>query len=231
MTEEPTAAFGSGAGHTGYLEEPPPGGWRNHGRVVGEHRRDDGPETPRRWPWLATLTVLAVLAVSGLIWLVSSTLPHPEQVHQITTPAPSTDGQLSTPDDTGTGEPPASATATATPTAPPTVSLSGSLSGSAPAFSPVPPAASAPAPARTPAPTASRPPPSPTPVAVPDVVGKPESAATSILKGAGFSVAVVHTVTPERRQVNRVISQSPAAGQKVRSGSTVTITVGAPAST
>ncbi len=63
-------------------------------------------------------------------------------------------------------------------------------------------------------------------VAVPDVVGKTQDAATSALQAAGFQVAVVYQQVSDQQQVGIVLSQDPAAGKKLAQGSTVTITVG-----
>ena len=63
----------------------------------------------------------------------------------------------------------------------------------------------------------------PPPVQVPNVVDLSKEAAISKLKAAGFSVKVEEplAVTP----LNRVLNQSPAAGQTVAKGSTVTIQI------
>jgi hypothetical protein len=158
--------------------------------------------------------VLAVLAVSGLVRLATSTLPHPSSAGQAA-PGPTTEDQLSTPDGTTTGDPLGSESAATTPTETPSLS---------PSVSPFPSSS----PTGTPAPTRSTSP-SPTApalVAVPAVVGKRQSAATSMLRAAGFAVAVARSTTTERRLINRVISQSPGAGTMARRGTTVTIVVG-----
>ena len=63
-------------------------------------------------------------------------------------------------------------------------------------------------------------------VAVPEVVGAAEAAATAALKHAGFTPVTVTSATTEPAQVGVVLKQSPAAGAKARKGATVTITVG-----
>ena len=64
----------------------------------------------------------------------------------------------------------------------------------------------------------------PTTVAVPDVVGKKQSDATSILQAAGLNVAVTSQASLTV-QKDHVISQNPSAGIQVALGTTVTITV------
>jgi eukaryotic-like serine/threonine-protein kinase len=61
-------------------------------------------------------------------------------------------------------------------------------------------------------------------VAVPNVAGKTQDAATQALEAAGLQVQV-ETETSTTVPVGTVISQSPAAGENVPKGSTVTITV------
>ncbi len=64
----------------------------------------------------------------------------------------------------------------------------------------------------------------PAQVTVPDVTGKNEADATSILNAAGFSVVVQKVVDPANN--GKVKSQSPPGNTKANSGSTVTIVVG-----
>lgn len=62
------------------------------------------------------------------------------------------------------------------------------------------------------------------PVTVPDVTGLTQAAATSVLEGAGFVVAIVtasSSVVPE----GTVISQAPVGGSESSAGATVTLTV------
>jgi len=79
---------------------------------------------------------------------------------------------------------------------------------------------------------AGAPSPSATPVAVPDVVGSSESAATSQLTGAGFSV-VISRQEDDSVPAGSVASQEPQAGVLATPGSKVTIVVssGPPAPT
>ena len=65
----------------------------------------------------------------------------------------------------------------------------------------------------------------PASVAVPDVVGLSEAAATRDLEAAGFVVQVVDEPTVEPAEDGTVLAQSPSAGASRREGSTVTITV------
>jgi hypothetical protein len=62
-------------------------------------------------------------------------------------------------------------------------------------------------------------------VAVPDVVGQTNGAASSTLKAAGFAVSQKSIVDPTCNNIGRVTSQSPLSGTPLRAGSTVTITV------
>jgi eukaryotic-like serine/threonine-protein kinase len=63
-------------------------------------------------------------------------------------------------------------------------------------------------------------------VVVPKVVGESETQAAAALGGAGFQPTAVTMPTSEESKVGIVLKQSPAAGQKARKGSTVTLTVG-----
>jgi serine/threonine-protein kinase len=66
----------------------------------------------------------------------------------------------------------------------------------------------------------------PAQVAVPDVVGLTEAAATKKLQDAGFKVATQDQVTANADDEGRVLDQNPDAGTKADQGSTVTIVVG-----
>jgi hypothetical protein len=215
VDDEPTVPIGPVPGGFGSADEPgPAGGGAEPASGGGAHRRDtDGPDGERRWPWLAGLGVLALLALSGLIWLVGS-IPHPAS-NQRSAPTAAPTDELSTPDATAGTQPPPSEGATSTATSSPT---------GTPTASPSTSQVATPTPSTVATPTR---PPAPSQVRVPDVVGKRQASAAAVLRGAGFSVAVVRVGTDTRRQVNRVISQSPAAGQTATVGSTVTIFVGA----
>jgi eukaryotic-like serine/threonine-protein kinase len=63
-------------------------------------------------------------------------------------------------------------------------------------------------------------------VSVPDVVGRSQNAATRTLSGRGFEVTVDEVGVDSRREDGIVVEQSPAGGEPVERGSTVTITVG-----
>ena len=73
--------------------------------------------------------------------------------------------------------------------------------------------------------------PKPKEATVPDVVGKKEAAAVSLLEKAGFTPKTATTPSTEEAKVGAVLEQSPAAGAHARKGATVTITVGAAATT
>jgi serine/threonine-protein kinase len=66
----------------------------------------------------------------------------------------------------------------------------------------------------------------PAKVSVPDVTGESQSLAKSDLHNAGFQVKTTQQTTNDPTMVGNVISESPAAGTPLVSGSTVTITVG-----
>jgi serine/threonine-protein kinase len=61
---------------------------------------------------------------------------------------------------------------------------------------------------------------------IPDVTGQNQTDAASILKGAGFAVAVVYQPVTDPGSDGIVISQDPVGGQTGTSGETVVITVG-----
>jgi hypothetical protein len=215
-TEPPTHAIGplpDGHGDRPVPTLPPDWPRRRRG---GEHRRDpDREDRDLRWPWLAVLCVLPVLAVWGLIWLLTS-IPQPGVANQVaptTAPigAPATSGETFR-----TGPVPSESRASA-----PTSTSAASASTSSERVAP-------PSPRHSPTETPTRPA-TPAPVDVPDVVGRRLQAATAALRAAGFEVAVVRVTTEVRRQVSRVISQSPGGGQTAPRGSTVTIRVGAAA--
>ncbi|HEX8159506.1 MAG TPA: PASTA domain-containing protein, partial [Solirubrobacteraceae bacterium] len=63
-------------------------------------------------------------------------------------------------------------------------------------------------------------------VAVPDVVGRSQNNATETLSGRGFEVSTDEVAVDTPDQDGLVQQQSPAAGEKVDRGSTVTISVG-----
>jgi serine/threonine-protein kinase len=66
----------------------------------------------------------------------------------------------------------------------------------------------------------------PTTASVPPVVGDTAAAATSTLRGAGFTVNKKTQDVAKQNQDGNVISQSPAAGGTANKGSAVTIVVG-----
>ncbi len=76
--------------------------------------------------------------------------------------------------------------------------------------------------------TTPSPSPTPTPsqIAVPDVVGKTQAAATGSLRGAGFKVDAQHQNTGDKKKDGIVLSQRPGGGKMADPGSTVTIVVG-----
>jgi eukaryotic-like serine/threonine-protein kinase len=69
------------------------------------------------------------------------------------------------------------------------------------------------------------------PPKIPDVTGDGEADARTALTDAGYKVRVQRQQTSDPTQVGKVISQSPAAGQRRTKGSTVTIVIGKAAPT
>jgi serine/threonine-protein kinase len=69
-------------------------------------------------------------------------------------------------------------------------------------------------------------PPKPEQVTVPDVIGRTQAQATSMLQAAGLKVTVEEQLVADDADDGRVIDQDPNADEKVDEGSTVTITVG-----
>jgi hypothetical protein len=218
LTDEPTSQFAGLPGAPRGDALPAPDGRPGRPRRGGEHRRDDGPDGPdgpdgqRRWLLVAIIGVLVLLGMSGLIWLASGSIPDLGAARQPVT-SPSTDEQLSSASDTPLD------------TLPPVTDSAGAVTTSAP-FSSQASSSQTPTSTRSPTPSRSAGPTTPALVSVPGVVGKREAAATAMLRGAGFAVAVSHVTTSERRDVGRVMSQSPGAGAQVRRGATVTIVVG-----
>ncbi len=190
------------------LLEPRPG---------AAHRRDPD----RRWPWLITAVALGLIAVSAVVWLLTRL---PSNLGRSASPAA------------------ASATPTASPTGPPGAGLAipgPSATGpasplrSAAGLLPVPRVIGTPPPLPRPSTTAPPTQPSqPGQVVVPNVVGDRESVALTVLRAAGFRVAVLAVLPPVYQQRllrpigGIVVAQRPVGGQLAPAGSTVTILVG-----
>jgi serine/threonine-protein kinase len=66
----------------------------------------------------------------------------------------------------------------------------------------------------------------PTKVTVPNVVGQDQGTASSTLSAANLTVVTHTQAVTDQTQDGLVISQNPAAGQRVAKGSKVTIVVG-----
>ena len=188
-------------------------------------RDPDGPDgsvPPERrpaWVLVGGLVAVVLLALVGVVWMVSSVSGRGGTVTagattspQAVTAAPATTAATTTP--AATTEP-APTTTVPRPTATTRI--------------PVPPlpsaatVAPAPTPRPTPAPTTSRPVPPPVPVGklVPDVVGLRVTVAARVLRGQGFKVRVLGGVLGPDRDDRRVIAQRPGAGAVARPGSTV----------
>jgi len=186
----------------------------------GGGRRADG---ERRWPWLVGLGVLAVLAVSGVIWMLAAMpRPAPAPIAQPATSAPATD-QPSTPD-----------AAVTTVSRWPTVSVPVSpgrpaIPAPANTLVPVTQRAGTRPPTRTlPVPSVSPLPPVPLPglVRVPNVVGLRQATAAAALRAAGFRVSAVPVEYAPPRTRGRVVAQAPLGGARAPHGSLVTIFIG-----
>jgi serine/threonine-protein kinase len=61
---------------------------------------------------------------------------------------------------------------------------------------------------------------------VPDVTNQNQPLAESMLRGAGFTVAVVYQPVNDPSQDGIVLSQDPTGGSDAQAGEVVTITVG-----
>ena len=164
----------------------------------------------RRWLWVVGLVVFALLAVSGIVAMLSAMLPHGSPRTAVTL-----------------GSSPTAPSCPVAPTAsagPPVTALPSLPTAPAQTHPPtVPPPITA-----TPPPLTPTGPPQQQRVRVPDVVGLPVQEAISRLRAAGFTVKVVSAPIGRPRQANRVFLQSPRGGQTTRAGSTVTIVISAP---
>jgi hypothetical protein len=189
--------FGFGAPH----DDP-------HDSPGGVHR----PDTDRRWLWLVGLVAVALLAVSGLVALLvaapRNSQPRPAvtlgsrsvaapRSPGVTTP---TAAPASTPDQTGLAN-------TLRPTVPP------------------PHTATPPLVTPTVVPPPTRP--GPQLVPVPRVIGQLAATAIATLRAKGFGTNIVAAPIGRPGQANRVLLQSPEAGQTAPLGSTVTIIIAA----
>lgn len=63
-------------------------------------------------------------------------------------------------------------------------------------------------------------------VTVPDLTGMTQDAATTALTSDNLKLAATNTTVTDSTKVGKVVSQSPAAGQSVKSGSTVNVQIG-----
>lgn len=175
---------------------------------------------PRRpmGPLLGGLIVVALLAVVGVFWLVSTVADRGTKVGlaaPTNTPAPSTT--------------PAVPTSAEPPTIPATLPTATFSVPALPSSVPTPLSTiSAPAPTPTPKPVPKPVPttrPAPTPdgklVTVPDVTGLRVTLATTQLRAAGLKVQVLGGVLDVDRDQRRVIAERPTAGSVVLAGSTV----------
>ncbi|HEY6748533.1 MAG TPA: PASTA domain-containing protein [Mycobacteriales bacterium] len=187
-------------------------------------RDPEGPAPPDRRPvWLLVggLVAVVLLALVGVVWMVSSVSGGGGTVTAGATTPATTPATTSAP--AVTAAPTTTPAATTRPPVPTTT---------VPRLTVVPlpsvaTLAPSPTPRRTPAPTTSRPLPTPTPtpvgrlVPVPDVVGLRVTAAAGVLRAQGFKVQVLGGVLGPDRDDRRVTAQRPRAGAVVLAGSTV----------
>lgn len=192
-----------------------------------------GPTPPERrpaWALVGGLVAVVLLALVGVVWMVSSVSGRGGRITAAaTTSAPAVTAAPTT-TLAATSEPPLPTTTVPTTTAPlPTATFT------VPTAAPPSAVTVAPRPTRThpPAPTTSRPVPRPTlstPVGklvpVPGVTGLRVKAATGVLQAQGFKVQVLGGVFSPDRDDRRVTAQRPTAGSFVRAGSTVVLVTG-----
>jgi hypothetical protein len=180
------------------------------------------PTPPHRpmWLLLGALVLVALLAVVGVVWMVSSVSDRGGGVTAAaasaapTTP-PTTPPATSEP--VPTTVPPLPSTTAAAPTA--TVTIPVLSATVAPPPTPKPSTKPAPKPTPVPRPTLSKP--AGKLVVVPDVVGLRVQPAASVLTAAGLKVQVLGGVLVVDRDQRRVTAQRPTPGTVVRAGSTV----------
>jgi len=215
----PTGAYGAGtrrmgaatqlAGRTAAIppyEYGPPGYGPDSGGPDGPPRRQH-----RAWPWVALATVVVVLvAVIVLLKFIgsgSNGIPVPQVVNQTVTQAIQTIRQAGF--RVGNETPRASQTVPKNTVISQNPAYGGNAArGSAINF------------------VYSTGPTAPNTVTVPDVTGKSQQDATSILRGAGFVVAVSsQTQQQAGLQPGSVVSQDPAGNTQAKKGSTVTLTL------
>jgi hypothetical protein len=185
----------------------------------GAHRRDGAAQ---HWPWLAALGVVALLIISAMIALVAAAVRDPQQPRPVAAAPPASTTPPRHPlEPTNTVNLPPPII----PSAAPAATLRASSSIPVPPTPTLPPTPRpTPTPTRTTAPT--RPPPLPTMIIVPNVVGERTSTAVAKLRAAGFTPNTIGVPARNRREIGRVITQSPAGGTPAQRGSMVLIIVG-----
>jgi hypothetical protein len=177
-----------------------------------------GPTPPPRrplWLLLGAVVLVALLAVVGVFWMVSSVS---DRGGRVTAAAVSSPAAPTTSEPVVTTVPPLPSTTAATPTATATVVPARTV---VPSPTPKPTTAPAPKPTPTPLPRPTLSRPAGKVVAVPDVIGLRIKAATSVLQGVGLKVQVLGGVLVVDRDERRVTAQRPTPGTVVRAGSTV----------
>jgi hypothetical protein len=186
---------------------------------VGSDEYDDWaggvrrPDAARRWPWLAGLVAVALLAVTGLVALLSAVPRNSQPRPAVTLGSPSASPLRPTA---------GSVPATIPVNVPDATDLANTLRPTVPAPHTVTPPLTTPT-VKVPPPTR----PGPKLVPVPRLTGLLAATAIAVLRSRGFGVNVVAGPIGDPKQANRVVLQSPAAGQPALLGSVVTIVIGA----
>ncbi|HST66919.1 MAG TPA: PASTA domain-containing protein [Mycobacteriales bacterium] len=174
---------------------------------------------------VAGLVAVVLLALVGVVWMVSSVAARGGKVDTAAaTPAATTTAPPAT--DPATTQPPATTPAAATSTVPvPTATLT-VPAGPVPTAVTVAPVPTAPRP--IPTRTITLPAPKPTVsapggklVTVPGVIGLRVKAASDVLRTAGLKVQVLGGIATPDRDDRRVTAQRPGPGSIVRAGATV----------
>jgi hypothetical protein len=178
-----------------------------------------GPTPPPRrpmWLLLGALVVVALLAVSGVVWMVSSASDRGARVTAAPVSSAAATTTAATSEPVPTTAPPLPTTTAAAPTA--TIPVQSAVTV---VPSPTPDPTTKPAPRPTPVPRPTLSTPAGKLVAVPDVIGLRVQGATSVLQRAGLRVQVLGGVLVVDRDQRRVTAQRPTPGSIVRVGSTV----------
>jgi serine/threonine protein kinase len=179
------------------------------------------PATSRRYVWLASLALLAVIAGGTLMAFSPSNPNHDAALNPPAGPEVPL-GPTTLPTFTTAAASTTTSTTRPTTTAPPSTASS-SMASSSPALSTTAPRAAAPA-TTNPATTASRSSQAPS-VAVPELIGREVDEASAELEQRGLTHRVEKVSTRRPSKLHRVVDQDPEAGTRVPRGTTVTLVV------